>query len=325
MKNWSLGSESGGKKGKSSVFEGRDLGSIVFPQADLKIYLSGSDQVRAERRYKEMLTKFPEQTFVQEQVLVDLKERDRLDMTRTVSPLIKARDAVEIDTSHLSAEEVVDKIVNLAKKREEKPHFLYWLTCTVVYILLRFFYRLKVEGIENIPKGSCLIASNHSSYLDPPIVASSCPPQMHLLARASLFRFPIFGPFIRNVNAHPVDTSGEDVQALRVVLNLLKEDNKVLIFPEGGRSFTSEWLPFKQGLAMLSLHSGKPILPAVIEGAHEIWPKAQKLPKLFGQIKISFLPPIYPDAFKGMPKKEAQKALTDHLYQTMQAHLKSDP
>ncbi len=310
-----------GNKGKSSVFEGRDLGSIVFPKADLKIYLSGSDEVRSKRRYNEMITKFPDQTFTLDQVLVDLKERDRLDMTRTVSPLVKARDAVEIDTSNLTVEQVADQIVKLAEKRQKKIHFLYRATCGIVFFLLRLFYRLEVVGTENIPSGPCLIASNHSSYLDPPIVASSCPLEMHLLARASLFRFPIFGPFIRSVNAHPVDTSGEDVQALRVVLNLLKEGDKVLIFPEGGRSFTKEWMPFKHGLAMLSLHSGHPILPVVIEGAHEIWPKEKSLPKIRGRLKVTYLPLIYPDEFKSLPKKEAQKALTERLFNTMSSYV----
>jgi len=307
-------------KGKSSVFEGRDLGSVVFPKADLKIYLTGSDSVRSERRYKEMVAKFPDQTFTLDRVLEDLKERDRLDMTREVSPLVKARDAIEIDTSHLSIDEVTDKIVALANKREKKAHFLYKFTCNVFYFLLRFFYKLEIVGLENIPKGPCLVAANHSSYFDPPIIASSSPAEMHFLARDSLFRFPIFGPYISKVNAHPVDTSGEDVQALRLVLNLLKEGDKVLIFPEGGRSSTDEWMPFKQGLAMLSLHSQLPILPVVIEGGNKVWPKKQKLPNLTGKLKVTYLPLLYPDAFKGLPKKEAQKALTEELFKVMSSH-----
>jgi len=313
-----------GNKGKSSVFEGRDLGSVVFPKADLKIYLTGSDEVRSERRYKEMVGKFPDQTFTLDQVLVDLKERDRLDMTRPVSPLVKARDAIEIDTSHLTADEVADEIVKLAQKRQKKVPFLYRFTCFTIYVFLKLFYRLEVVGLENIPAGPCLVAPNHTSYFDPPIAASASPKEMHFLARDSLFRFPIFGSYIRSVNSHPVDTSGEDAQALRVVIKLLKEGNKVLIFPEGGRSFTKDMIPFKNGLAMLSLHSNLPIVPVVIQGAHDVWPKGRSLPKMTGRLKVTYMPPIYPDQFRGLPKKEAQKALTDYLFQVMQQELQRE-
>jgi cytidylate kinase len=105
------------KKDTNAVFEGRDLGSVVFPHAQLKIYLTGSDEVRARRRYEEMVHKFPEKTFNLNGVLSDLKERDHLDMTRSISPLRKAPDAIEIDTSNLSVDEVVQEIVNLAGKR----------------------------------------------------------------------------------------------------------------------------------------------------------------------------------------------------------------
>jgi cytidylate kinase len=108
------------KKEGNAVFEGRDLGSIVFPKAELKIYLTGSDEVRSLRRYNEMVQKFPEKTFTLPGVLSDLRERDYLDMTRTVSPLIKAEDAVEIDTSSLTADQVVDQIVDLAHARGAK-------------------------------------------------------------------------------------------------------------------------------------------------------------------------------------------------------------
>lgn len=105
------------EKGANAVFEGRDLGSVVFPTAKLKIFLSGSDGVRAKRRYEEMIKKFPDQSFSLHGTLEDLKERDRLDTTRAVSPLIKANNAIEIDTSDLTIDEVVDEIVKLAKER----------------------------------------------------------------------------------------------------------------------------------------------------------------------------------------------------------------
>lgn len=98
---------------KGVVMDGRDIGTTVFPHADLKIFLTASAEVRAQRRYAEMKLKTPEISF--EEVLQNVEERDRIDTTRTVSPLKKAEDAIEIDNSHLSPEETVEEILNIIK------------------------------------------------------------------------------------------------------------------------------------------------------------------------------------------------------------------
>ena len=100
-------------KGVNAVFEGRDMGTVVFPDASLKIFLTGRDDVRAKRRLNEMRAKFPEECrdLSVEKVLEDLHKRDQFDMTRSISPLKKAEDAYEIDTSDLSIDDVVFKIL----------------------------------------------------------------------------------------------------------------------------------------------------------------------------------------------------------------------
>ncbi len=89
------------------VVEGRDIGSVVFPEADLKVYLVASDEVRAERRSKESEDQDPEA------VAADLARRDQLDSTRSESPLAPADDAVVIDTSDRTVDEVVEEVVSL--------------------------------------------------------------------------------------------------------------------------------------------------------------------------------------------------------------------
>lgn len=100
-------------KGVNAVFEGRDMGTVVFPDAPLKIFLTGRDDIRAKRRLNEMRAKFPEECrdLTMEKVLEDLHKRDQFDMTRSISPLKKADDAYEIDTSDLSIDDVVFKIL----------------------------------------------------------------------------------------------------------------------------------------------------------------------------------------------------------------------
>ena len=98
------------------VMDGRDLGTVVLPDAELKVYLTASSRVRAERRYKE-LTMRGENCNLDE-IEADIKERDHRDMTREISPLKKADDAVEIDSSYMTIDEVADKIIELYNSRK---------------------------------------------------------------------------------------------------------------------------------------------------------------------------------------------------------------
>ncbi len=109
--------------GVNAIFEGRDMGTVVFPDADLKIFLTGDAKVRAERRFKELIQKFPElkETLTLDQVLDQINKRDEYDSTRETSPLKQADDACIIDTTPLTPDEVVYKILEyrdtIKKKR----------------------------------------------------------------------------------------------------------------------------------------------------------------------------------------------------------------
>jgi len=96
------------------VMDGRDIGTVVLPNADLKIYLVASAEERALRRYHESVAKG--MTVSLEQLTEDMKARDHYDMNREASPLRKADDAVELDTTHLSIDAVVETVLNLIKK-----------------------------------------------------------------------------------------------------------------------------------------------------------------------------------------------------------------
>lgn len=101
-------------EGLNAVFEGRDMGSVVFPNAYLKVFLTGDDDVRALRRYTENCRRFPEdaRNFTLEQVKSEMLERDAYDMSRVTSPLIQPDGALVIDTSTLTVDEVVQAIID---------------------------------------------------------------------------------------------------------------------------------------------------------------------------------------------------------------------
>jgi len=99
----------------SLVAEGRDTGTIVFPDADIKFYLDATPEERARRRYSEFVDKGTDISMGQ--VLKDIEKRDQRDSARMISPLVISEDAVVVDTTHLKLEEVVDKILSLIKER----------------------------------------------------------------------------------------------------------------------------------------------------------------------------------------------------------------
>ena len=105
-------------KRNSVIMDGRDIGTVVLPDADLKIYLIASDEIRADRRYKELLEKG--QTVEYDKILEELKERDFRDSNRENSPLRKADDAIELDNSDMTIDEVVEKIKELFNKKVGK-------------------------------------------------------------------------------------------------------------------------------------------------------------------------------------------------------------
>lgn len=113
-------------KGVNAVFEGRDMGTVVFPDADFKIFLTGRPEVRAKRRYNELLVKFPEEMkgITLEQCLEEINTRDHYDMSRETSPLKKADDAHEVDTSDLSPDEIVFKILEIRDTRKTRLRHL---------------------------------------------------------------------------------------------------------------------------------------------------------------------------------------------------------
>lgn len=99
----------------SVILDGRDIGSVVFPNADLKIYLTADENERAKRRHIDLKAKGIE--CLQDEVLEDIKKRDYNDLNKPISPLVKTEDAVLIDTTNMTREEVVDEVIGLLKER----------------------------------------------------------------------------------------------------------------------------------------------------------------------------------------------------------------
>lgn len=131
--------------------------------------------------------------------------------------------------------------------------------------LMKTFWRLQVSGLEHIPAGGAvIIASNHISNVDPPLVGWAALPKRSLryLGKRELFRIPVLGWFMRNVGVIPVDRGRADVGAVRTALEVLGRGRGLLVFPEGTRSKDGRPGRPRGGVGFLAGKSGAPVVPA---------------------------------------------------------------
>jgi cytidylate kinase len=314
---------------KNVIGEGRDLGSVVFPKAKVKFFLTADKEIRAKRRYLELKEKVENAPITVEDVLKELEERDQRDIQRSISPLICPEDAIIIDTSELNVDQVVHQMQKIVMERTVQKNRIrkFIKFCFYKFVILSFrlifsiFYRLKVYGRENIKEAGGIIASNHASFLDPPILAASTKVDLHFLARESLFRIPLLKNLIRALNAHPVKGGAKDFGVIKLVEKLIHQDRKVIIFPEGTRSNDGDLKPLKGGVANIIIRTGSTVYPAYIHGSYSIWNRNRRWPKFFGKIQVVFGQPIYASKYALLDKKEAQLLVTEALTQSL-CHLK---
>ena len=155
---------------------------------------------------------------------------------------------------------------------------LYWCGYGLCKTIGKIAFQYQAFGQENIIEdGPAIMAANHQSYLDPPLVGITCRKELYFLARKTLFRNKIFGPILSRVNALPVDLSGADLTAIRTIINLLKQGHRTVIFPEGTRSLTGEIQQARPGIGMIIAKTLAPVVPMRIFGSFEAWPKGGKI------------------------------------------------
>lgn len=191
----------------------------------------------------------------------------------------------------------------------------YWLVTRSFKGFFKVLYRFKIYGLEHYIPGRAIIAPNHVSFFDPPIIASSWPEEASFLARKSLFSTRIFGCILRNLNGYPVDGSAKDLTSIKLICQLLNENKKVVIFPEGIRSKDGELGLIKSGIGMLALRCQAPIIPVYISGSYHIWSRHQIIPKPFGRMACIYGSPIDTQRFDNLEKKEAQEAVANAVKQ----------
>ncbi len=165
-------------------------------------------------------------------------------------------------------------------------------------LLFKVLFRLQVWGVKNIPlKGGFILAGNHTSYLDPPILGVACPRKLCFLAKEELFRNAFFGRFITALNAFPISSRTGDVKSLRRAIRKLETGKGLGIFPEGGRTTDGGSVEPMQGVGFLATRTGVPIVPTFIEGSNMALPIHAKFIRL-KKIKVYFGRPVRSEDIK---------------------------
>lgn len=180
-----------------------------------------------------------------------------------------------------------NRTLEIAQRLDNDQTMLVRMVGLVSRIAARALARVRVEGLENVPRtGPVILAVNHISNLDP-IVAGAWVTsalrgrRIHWLGKRELFDWPLFGELSARGGVHPVDRGAADVEAFRLASKILDLGYVLLVFPEGTRSPTGELQEAKDGLAMLAMRSGAQIVPIGVNNTDAVWKKGQKVPLPF--------------------------------------------
>ena len=176
------------------------------------------------------------------------------------------------------------------------------------------YFRWRVFNAERVPlKGGVIIASNHASFLDPPLVGSGLKRDINYLARESLFRYPGIGALLRSWNAVPVDRDGGGAKGLKIILNRLLDGNGIILFPEGTRTKDGKLQPARSGIGLIVIKSEAVVVPVRTFGTFECYNRKWKfhLPK---RLAVKYGQPMKFEALRA-EAKTCDKTRLKEIYQ----------
>ena len=177
--------------------------------------------------------------------------------------------------------------------------------------IARLLFGLTVNGSERVPrKGGVIIACNHISDMDPPVLGFAVPRPLAFMAKIELFKYRFADFFLGKLNAFPVNRSGIDTKALRTAIDYLKRGEAVIIYPEGTRSNDGRLLPAKPGISLIAAASGAPVLPAFIWGTDHV---LRALTRKGEPFSVSFGKLISNEKLLEIKKKEGKYAMAEAI------------
>lgn len=179
----------------------------------------------------------------------------------------------------------------------------------VAQVIFVYLFRGRVFGTYHVPRqGGVLLVSNHQSFLDPVLATLAIPRECNYMARDTLFHNPVLRRVIEFLNAFPVKRGTADMGAIKETLRRLKSGKVVLTFPEATRTTNGRVGPMRAGVVLLARKTRVPIVPTLILGAFESWPRTAKLPTP-RPILVAYAEPIYPHRHTEWTDEECVEAV----------------
>ena len=271
-------------KRNSLIMDGRDIGTVILPTAEVKIFLTASPEARAKRRYLELKAKGKETPY--EQVYAEMVERDKNDSTRAIAPCVPAEDAVILDNSDMTEEETLNAIVKIIKKKSKRESKFYPTAKLILGPILRFFMRLHPVGVENVPlEGGLVLCSNHIAAVDVISIAAVCPRLLTFVAKKELFSVPVIGWLVRKFGAIKVDRGGNDIGAIKASISAAESGKVLSIFPQGTRcpGVDPKTTPLRNGAALIAYRSKCNVIPVCLKIKNGKYAFMRKVEVIFGK------------------------------------------
>ena len=289
-------------KQNSVIMDGRDIGTVILPDAEVKIFLTASPEARAKRRYEELISRGADVSY--DQVYTEMVERDKNDTTRSVAPCVPADDATILDNSNFDPYETADAVVKIILEKEKKLSEIQNGSCSKKQNLytdlhkwlapfFRFVMRLEPIGAENIPNdGGIVFCSNHIGAIDVIAIAACTKRQISFVAKKELFSIPLLGKLITALGAIKIDRGGNDIGAIKASISAAKDGGAVAIFPQGHRypGIDPATTPKRNGAALIAYRSGCDVIPVSLCMKNGKYAPFRKVQVIFGKpIKNSSL------------------------------------
>lgn len=198
------------------------------------------------------------------------------------------------------------------KKRLKTAWYMFALR--LCRIFCKVFFRMRVYGVRNVPdKGPFVLISNHQSYLDPLFCGTPLRRKLVFLARDTLFANWFLGAMIFSVGTIPIKRGQANLSVMRKIIGKLKDGEGVCLFPEATRTSDGKIAAFRPGFGLLCRRGGAAVVPVVIDGAFESWPRGKKLFSPGGRIVVCYGECISTEQVKNMSDKQLAETLTDTL------------
>ena len=186
-----------------------------------------------------------------------------------------------------------------------------WATCHCVFTV---YFRWRVFHSERVPRqGPVILASNHASFLDPPLIGTALPRQINYLARESLFRFPVLKTILRWWSAVPVNREGGGAKGLKAILERLLAGGVIVLFPEGTRTRDGQLQPARSGIGLTVIKSTAPVVPVRVFGSYEAFGRHVRFPRP-RRLVVTFGQPMWFEQLRA-EAKGCSKARLKEIYQ----------